>query len=459
MKRNLKFIFIFSILVLFYSEIILAQKKDKRNLPGQLTNKKPSDSTLKSDKLNHIIKTDTIPIPLTDSNSVIKTTDAMVQTPPVVDSALLDRITELEQQVSEQKSGDDHFMVVGLATLGFISSKGTNTLNGASSVIKTNSFPDAGRFEFSPLFLWRHGKKFLMEFEPSFNNGGLSVNWADISYFATPGLIIRAGYLVLPFGYYNKHLAAGWIGKLASDPIGIGTPASDYGIEVEGGLPLGNMKWNYDFAITNGLQLLNDGQIQNAGITDNNKNKTLSGRLGILPFSNSSLELGFSSLYGKIGDAVTKFKNASTTMYALDINFVKAVNPIMINFKAQYNLININRQNFVNPNDSTQNYSFDNKTNSSYTQLSLRPSFSKNEILKNFELAFRYANYTTPENSLFGNKSNQFNAGICYWVNWRSVLKLTHETLSETSTINKVVGTDTGKTVTNSWILQFSIQL
>lgn len=131
----------------------------------------------------------------------------------VVDSSLLDRIAALEKKVAEKRSGEDHFMVAGLTSIGFSSYKTTNTLNGISAVSKGNSFPDANHYEFSPMFLWRHGKNFLLEFEPSFNNNGLSVNWADVSWFAAPGLILRAGYFVLPFGSYAKRLAAGWINK------------------------------------------------------------------------------------------------------------------------------------------------------------------------------------------------------------------------------------------------------
>src|SRR5580692_10618998 len=176
-----------------------------------------------------------------------------------VDSALIDRITALEKQSSYAKSGEDHFMVVGLATLGFASYKTTNTLGGVATVTKGNSFPDGDNFELSPMLLWRHGKSFLVEFEPSFNNNGLSVNWADVAWFAAPGLIFKAGYLVLPFGTYAKREAAGWIDKLATDPMGIAdmTP-TDYGIEAEGGLAFGNMKMNYDIALSNGNQLLPD---------------------------------------------------------------------------------------------------------------------------------------------------------------------------------------------------------
>ncbi len=436
----MKYTFKLSIILLYTLFSISLQKVTAQTKTGNRTEVGIHDTIPKSDSTKPAVNVDATP-------------------PATVDSSLMDRVTALEEQVAESKHGEEHFMMVGLVTTGFIASRTTNTIAGVSVVSKSNSIPDAGRFEFSPMFLWRHGKKFLMEFEPSFNNDGLSVNWADISYFAAPSLIIRAGYLVLPFGYYAKHLAAGWIGKLATDPIGIGLPpSSDYGVEIEGGMPLGNMKWNYDLAVTNGMQLMPDGTIQNAGINDNNTNKTFSGRLGLLPFSNSSLELGVSALYGKLGDNL-KFTSAKANMYALDLNYVKNIKPFLLNIKAQYNVVNINKQSFISPADSTQTYSFDNKTTSTYSQISIRPTLAKNAVVKNFEVAFRYADFTTPRTSVFGERSTQFDVGIAYWMSWRTVLKLTHEMINNNSTVNTDLVPDGGKTVTNSWILQFSIQL
>ena len=190
-----------------------------------------------------------------------------------LDSALMDRVTELEKQMSEKKSGDDHFMVAGLATFGFVANTTTTTSGGVSQKAKTNSFPDVDHFEFSPLFLWRHGSHFLLEFEPSFDGFSVGVNWADVSYFVTRGLILRAGYLVTPFGTYSKRLAAGWIDKLPTDPTGVADYPSttDFGVEAEGGFPLGSMKWNYDVSLTNGQQLLPDGELQPVGAVDNNR--------------------------------------------------------------------------------------------------------------------------------------------------------------------------------------------
>ena len=382
----------------------------------------------------------------------------------VVDSSVLDRITELEKQSAYKKSGQDHFMVVGLTTIGFAASKTTNTLGGVSSVSKGNSFPDADNFEFSPMLLWRHGDKFLMEFEPSFNNNGLSVNWADVSYFATPNLIIRAGYFVLPFGTYAKREAAGWIDKLATDPMGIAdmTP-TDYGVEVEGGLPLGNMKMNYDIALTNGNQLINDGTansgtLASGNIVDNNNNKTVTARLGLLPFSNSSLEVGVSGMFGKVGDQGTGFQNATGNLYAFDLNYVKNLNPILLNIKSQYNIQDISSVTYISPVDSS-NYTFKNHTTSFFAQCSIRP-VGASGFIKNLELAGRYTTYNTPAGSAFGADQHSVTVGLDYWLNWRTVFKVTYQSYTGNSTVGETLSSlSTGNTKMNTLYVQFSIQL
>ncbi|HLY68594.1 MAG TPA: hypothetical protein VKR53_02625 [Puia sp.] len=377
----------------------------------------------------------------------------------VVDSSVLYRIAELEKQVSYKKSGEDNLLIVGVATMGFAAYKTTNTLNGVSSIAKTNSFPDADNFEFSPMFLWRHGKDFLMEFEPSFNNNGLSVNWADVSWFAAPGLIVRAGYFVLPFGTYAKREAAGWIDKLATDPIGIAdmTP-TDYGIEFEGGLPVGTMKINYDLALTNGNQLLSDGTLTSGNIVDNNNNKTITGRLGFLPFSNSSLELGVSGMFGKVGDQGSAAQGASGNLYAFDLNYIKNVSPFLINIKSQYNIQNISRVNFISPVDSSQTYTFNNHTTSFFAQCSLRP-VGANGFLKNLELAGRYTTFNTPANSTFGSNQYTVAVGLDYWLSWRTVFKITYESFTGNSTASKSLNAFNGNTAANTIYVQFSIQL
>ncbi|HLI92083.1 MAG TPA: hypothetical protein VKU83_00670 [Puia sp.] len=376
-----------------------------------------------------------------------------------VDSSVLDRLTALEQQVADHKPGESHFLVVGLTTFGFVRSKTTVTPPGGSPQAATIvSLGDADRYEFSPMLLWRHGTKWLMEFEPSFDGNSLGVNWADIHYFACPGLQIRAGYFVLPFGIYNKRLAAGWIDKLAPDPQGIDLPGSDFGIGISGGLPLGNMKWSYDASLTNGLQLLPDGELQGVGIVDNNNNKTVTGRLALLPFSNSSLEIGASGLYGGVADAGSPYSNANATMYGADLNFVKTVSPILINIKSQYSRLAVNSQQFVKPTDSTA-FTFDNKQTSFFGQISLRPTGSGNKILSNLEAAFRYVNYQTPAGSFWGSNYHEEDLGLDYWFSWRTVLKFTYAWSKGTDSSNPSGGTNGTVTGMNNLYIQFSIQL
>jgi len=390
---------------------------------------------------------------------IIFTQTCFGQQTPTAQDTLIDRITALEQQAFQQKRGEDHFMLVGLATFGFVTNATTNTLNGVVTKSHSSTFGNADTYEFSPMLLWKHSDKFLMEFEPSFNNDGLSVNWADISYFAAPGLIIRGGYMVIPFGIYNKRLAAGWIDKLATDPIGLDIPVStDYGFEIMGGLPLGDMKWSYDVGVFNGMQLLPDGELQGTGITDNNINKTFSGRLAILPLSNSSLEIGVSALTGKVGDAGSNYANVRANMYAFDLNFIQAVKPFSMNIKAQYNIMNVDGANYVNPNDSTQTYTYKNHSTSGFAQISVRPSFLIG-TLRNFELAYRYASAITPSMSAWGQNQTQSTVGLAYWINWRTVLKVSHEIVNTNSSVNQSIVPYPGVTNSDSWYIQFSIQL
>ena len=373
------------------------------------------------------------------------------------DSALLGRIAILEQQVADQKPGESHFMVAGLTTFGYVSSKTTFTAPGAmGQITRANSFGDADHYELSPMFLFRHGDNLLVEFEPSFDGSNLGVNWANISYFAAPGLVVHAGYFVVPFGIYNKKLAAGWIDKLAGDPAGIDLPGTDFGIGFSGGFPLGDMKWGYDVSLTNGLQLLPDGELQNAGIVDNNKGKMLSGRVSLLPFSNSSLEIGVSALHSNAGDAGSTFTSANVTMYGADINFVKTFSPFLVNIKGQYNKINVTPQTYTSPVDSSL-FSYNNVTSSAFAQISVRPVGADN-FLKNFEVAYRYSNYTTPAGSAWGQNFHENDFGLDYWLSWRTVLKFTYAQSRSLSTSSVTAGGTPGLTNVNSLYLQFSVE-
>lgn len=379
------------------------------------------------------------------------------QTVATTDSVIDARLSAVEKKVSSQTFGQSHFLVVGLTTFGFVSNRTITSVSGSAQTSKT-SVMGGDTYEFSPMFLWRQGNRVLLEFEPSFNHDGLSVNWATVSYFAAPNFIVRGGYLVLPFGIYTKKLAAGWINKVATDPIGLPTGA-DYGVEISGGLPLGTVKWNYDLSITNGMSLLPNGSLQGVNLNSNARDKTFTGRLGLLPFSNNSLEIGVSGMHGGVANGDTRFQNAKVDMFAFDFNFVKNFNPFQINIKSQYNVVNVSRQNYQTPQDTTQFYTFSNRSTSGYGQFSIRPVESQSEFIKRIELAVRYGNSTTPANSAWGSNTTQTDYGINYWINWRTVLRLTYEILDNKSTANEAIGGNLAGTKSYAFHAQFSIQL
>lgn len=362
--------------------------------------------------------------------------------------------------LDHHKKFDSHFMVVGVATVGFNQQWITTTSGGVSTKSKTNNIGDADNFEFSPMLLWRHGNKFLMEFEPSFTAGGVSVNWADIHYYVAPGLIIRAGYMVLPFGTYSKRLAAGWINKFGYDPFSATNTnvGSDWGIAIGGGAQAGKMKINYDLCVSNGFNVDNTGQVVNPGLTGNsNIAKTVCGRLGWLPIPNSSLELGISGLYSRAGLDTGANRNVSTIMSAFDVQYIYAKKPVQITFKGQANGNYVTNHTYVNPNDMT-NYTFTNLSYGYYAMLAVRPVVD-NKILRNFEFAGRASQYQNANGSLFENHIRQIDVAIDYWINWRTVVKLTYENLLQSNPANGTLVPADNKTLSHILQIQFSIQL
>jgi hypothetical protein len=389
---------------------------------------------------------------------ITEQTQAQVQQAPAkLDSVTEARIVSLEKKVSYNKPGQSHLLVVGLVTFGFQSNKTVTTAGGINQTTKTSSM-GGDTFEFSPMFLWRQGKKVLLEFEPSFADDGVGVNWAAISYFAKPNFIIRGGYFVLPFGIYTKKLAAGWINKVATDPIGLPTGA-DYGVGVSGGLHLQNMKWNYDLSVTNGLMLMPDGTLSSVNLGAASRNKTFTGRFGLLPFSNNSLEIGVSGMTGGVANGQQQYLNTTANLYAFDFNYVQNYFPFQVNVKSQYNVVNVGSQNYVNPQDTTQRYTFTNHSTSGYGQFSIRPVGSANNFVKDLEFAFRYGNYNTPANSTWGSNTTQIDYGINYWINWRTVLRVTYEIIDSKGTHDPSLVSLPDRTKTNALHFQFSIQL
>uniref|UniRef100_UPI00404ACBE7 hypothetical protein n=1 Tax=Gelidibacter sp. TaxID=2018083 RepID=UPI00404ACBE7 len=261
-------------------------------------------------------------------------------------------------------------------------------------------------------------------------------------YILNDYMTIRAGKFLLPFGTFMERLHPSWINKLSSVPLGFGhdgiVPSSGVGVELRGAFDVYGSKFNYALYSTNGPKL-NDGSMEpdEAGILhfdnyeDNNKNKSFGGRLGYLPFTDSSVELGFSFLNSKVGNTDSEYENVAAKLIAYDFSFVKKVNPLagIIDIKAQFNKSIVDDANYFEPVDGggLEEYTFNNTSDSFYAQLSYKPTMADSNFLKNIEMVGRYSELNTPEGAEWESKVNQTAFGINYWLSWRSAIKVNYQ--------------------------------
>ncbi|MFY9308275.1 MAG: hypothetical protein WAQ28_04410 [Bacteroidia bacterium] len=303
-----------------------------------------------------------------------------------------------------------------------------------------------GQLGFSPIFLWKPSKNIFFEAEPEMELNGeeleIGLEYANISYIMNKYITLRAGKFLAPFGIFQDRLHASWINKLPTVPLGFGHDgvgtSAEIGLALSGGIPIGPSKMNYAVYVSNGPQLNTgedepgeEGMLIYENSLDNNLNKALGGRLGILPFSNSSLELGGSAQYAMIGDEGSNYENVTSLMYSADLSFTQQVDFLKgaLDVKAQMNAVNVSKADYNDPDDSTglQLYTYNNNRSIIFGQLAYRPAMLNNKVLKNFETVFRYSVLDLPEGAKENEDVSQIAIGLNYWITWRSVIKFAYQ--------------------------------
>lgn len=344
--------------------------------------------------------------------------------------AYLDSIVSLKAKSLVTKNS--RFALVGYTTVALTADKD----NGAQF----------GGFTFNPIFLWKPHDKIFVEAELETELEGeetkIDLEYINASFVVNKYITVRAGKFLAPFGIYQDRLHPGWINKMPDAPLGFGHdgigPSAELGIDIRGGVPLGPMKMNYSIYVSQGPQLNEgdeepgeEGNLMYGNAKDNNKNKAVGGRLGFLPFSNSSLEVGGSFQYAKPGTKGTEHEKLKAFQYGADFSYVKQLSFLKgtVDVKAQWNYVQVDNADYEDPEDTTGTgtYTFDNKSQIVFAQFAYRPSMLRVNYLKNFELTFRYS-YLQPIKR--GDESeivNQYTVGLNYWINWRTVAKVAYQ--------------------------------
>ena len=339
--------------------------------------------------------------------------------------------SEVDSLKEISKSGKSKFLLRGYGHAGFEFVDDQSNFAGGS---------------FAPIFVYKQSDKLLFESELEFEleDGQLVIGleYANISYLLSKSITLRLGKILLPFGIWGDRLHPAWINKFSSSPLGVGhggiLPTSDIGIELRGGAYLGNSKINYAFYVVNGPRVNEgDDEPEEAGLLhydntpDNNNDKTIGWRLGFLPLSNSSLEIGFSGMYGKVGARGSEYSDVSSLLYAFDVTYIQNLPFIssVLDFKGQYSGVNTDEAEFFDTEDpdNIEAYTFDNQSTTYFAQLSLRPAMVQNKFFRNLEFSARYPKIDTPEEALWETKLDQWELGLNYWLDWRTVFKFTYK--------------------------------
>ena len=328
--------------------------------------------------------------------------------------------------------GDTKLAIVGNAQVDFVSTKDQSQFRNLA---------------FKPIFLWSLSDRLFIESELEVATDAGSVElvleYANMVYFINQYIAIHAGRFLPKFGAYRGRFGEAFLNKLATDPVGFGDggigPMIETGIGLQGGTQLGLSKINYDFYVTNGPKLLTGspdapdeaGQFEYEAYDSNNKGKALGGRFGFLPFSNSSLEIGYSIEHkSRTGDLGTNYEKTPVTMQAIDldyftsIDFIKSTVRILGEWKSLY-AGDIYYEDQFNPGVT---YTFENKSTAYYALFSIRPSQSANGFIHDFELAARYSEFNTPMGAIWGGGIKKQTAiGLNYWYRWNGAMKFTYQ--------------------------------
>jgi hypothetical protein len=327
---------------------------------------------------------------------------------------------------NKSKDGQNKFAIFGNAEMTFSSDK-----NNAQF----------GDVNFKPIFLWKISDNLFVEAEPEFETGEGSLNigleYANMCFVVNKYLTLHAGRFLPKFGAYRGRMGEGFINRLATDPVGFGDGGigamNEVGIGAQGGFGAGDAKINYELYLSNGPILLTDpvnaGQFEYEGYVGNNKAKAVGGRIGLLPFSNSSLEIGYSfQEKSKTGDAGSAYENVGLFMQAVDFNYYGHLTSIQSDIRliGEWKHQKVENATYLDANNVP--FTFTNSPSTYYITGTIRPVHVHNLFIHNLELAARYSQFKTPDGAPWGGGDiHQFAISLDYWLKWNSLVKLTYQ--------------------------------
>jgi hypothetical protein len=293
---------------------------------------------------------------------------------------------------------------------------------------------------FNPIFLWELTPKILfdsrLEIEPS--GGGTNVNLvnAQISYLLNDYIALGVGEFFSPSNVFVERFEPQWINKLPDRPIGVYhdvLPNISVGAQVRGGFPIGPTRVDYAFYVANGPTLLTSSA-SSAGIldfnsyTDINDDKAVGGRVGFLPIP--GVEVGYGFETAKPGFQGSTFAHVRDWVQSVDLEVTRDSDLLKgrINLFAQYAWSRVDHAVY----DPDGSFGFGPlpltaKRDGGYAQIAYRPTKLDIDLLRNFEVIFRYDHLSADPSGLGDPSETRWTVGLDYWLSPSTVIKAAYE--------------------------------
>lgn len=334
---------------------------------------------------------------------------------------LQEDIQTLKVKSKNQENGTTGFLLTGYAFAGYSNSKNA-----------TSSF-NAG---FNPIFLWRLRNDLIFEGELEFGleegQTEIGLEFAQLSYLMNDYMTIGAGQFLNPSNYFKERLHPAWINKLPDAPLTMNEyngiqAGSQLGIQMRGGIPVGSMRGEYAFYVSNAPALRGDGSLNFNNFSNFNNNTAVGGRVGWLPFS--GFEVGYGFEVANVNDLNGNTLGVIT--HAIDLNYLKSSKKYLlgrIDINAQYANRQIDRS-------SDPTLAFNNQSSGGYAQFAYRPSLSGISLLTNVESVLRYDWIDLPDASVFYDEQ-RWTLGLNYYIAASTLFKLAYQFDNKQGAIN-----------------------
>lgn len=329
------------------------------------------------------------------------------------------RLKALEQRVAASESGSSNFMVTGYGYATYDQRQGENRNFNAAV---------------SPIFLWRLNNRILFSAElevgldPDTHNPDFGLEYANVSLVVSDYSTLVIGKMLTPFSAFLERGHPAWINKSVDMPLYTmdmdrQAPTNSLGVQVRGGVPVGDARLRYAVWAENGPVLNTDPmtagtlQWENLPAGGGNNNAAVGAHLWLSPIPN--LEFGAAWMGGRPGAKNAGFDDIRFNMLEGDVNFQLDSDALKGAFDARGEYVRVRITNAVYP--GVPNY--DNSRSGGYGQLAYRPAKAGGKFLKNLEPVFRYDWLNRPEGDPSGFSEKRLTLGLNYYLASSAVIK------------------------------------